>query len=128
MELNANRNSFAASQLATATGDVQVFLPPDLPLNIDAAIQQAFGHKIVSDFPIHIQHDEESFRHRSQRAEGALNGGGKLLQIRVVTGNIEIHKLDPKVLDEFKARQEAFRKMWKDKLRQASESEKVDNE
>jgi DUF4097 and DUF4098 domain-containing protein YvlB len=120
VELNANRDSFAASQLATTVGDVQVFLPPDLPLNIDAAIQQAFGQKIVSDFPIQIQRDEESFRQRSQRAEGALNGGGKLLRIRVVRGNIEIHKLDPKVLEELKARQEAFWKMWKDKLQQAS--------
>jgi DUF4097 and DUF4098 domain-containing protein YvlB len=121
VEINANRDSFAASQLQTAVGDIQVFLPPDLPLNIDAAIQQAFGHKIVSDFPIQIQRDEESFRHRSQHAEGELNGGGKVLRIRVDTGNIEIHKLDPQLLEELKARQEAFWKLWKDHLQQPQE-------
>jgi DUF4097 and DUF4098 domain-containing protein YvlB len=113
-EINANRETFAASQLQTNVGDVQVFLPPDLPLNIDAAIQQAFGHKIHSDFPIQIQGDMESFRQRSQRAEGEVNGGGKLLRIRVVMGNIDIHKLDPQTLEKLKLQQEAFWKLWQE--------------
>lgn len=121
-EINANRATFAASQLVTAVGDVQVFLPPDLPLTIDAAIQQAFGHKIRSDFPIQIQSDEESFRHRSQRAQGPLNGGGKVLRIRAVMGNIEIRRLDPQTLEELKARQEAFWKLWQDRRQQPPES------
>lgn len=123
VEINANRDSFAASQLETSVGDIQVFLPADLPLNIDAAIQQAFGHKIVSDFPIQIQRNEETFRHRSQRAEGALNGGGKVLRIRVDTGNIEIHKLDPQLIEKLKAQQEAFWKLWKDRLPQAPDKD-----
>ncbi len=119
VDFDANRNSFAPSQLETSVGDIQVFLPPDLPLNIDAAIQEAFGHKIVSDFPIQIQHDQEAFRRATQHAAGALNGGGKLLRIRVETGNIEIHKLDPKVMEELKAQQEAFWKLWKEKFQPA---------
>ncbi len=116
VDFDANRNSFAPSQLETSVGDIQVFLPPDLPLNIDAAIQQAVGHKIVSDFPIQIQPEAENFRPSSRHAEGALNGGGKLLRIRVETGNIEIHKLNQQRLEELKVRQEAFWKLWKDKL------------
>lgn len=120
-EFNNVGDSFAASQLLTSVGDVQVFLPPDLPLNIDAAIEQAFGHKIVSDFPIQVQGEEENFRHRSQRAEAALNGGGKVLRIRTAMGNIEIHKLDPRMLEELKARQEAFWKVWQERWQQHRE-------
>lgn len=123
VEIDANRNSFAPSQLETSVGDIQVFIPPDLPLNIDAAIQQALGHKITSDFPIQIGPVPENFRVRSQHAEGALNGGGKVLRIRVSTGNIEIHKLDPKILQELKVQQEAFWKLWKDKLQQVPQKD-----
>jgi DUF4097 and DUF4098 domain-containing protein YvlB len=122
-EINANRSSFAASQLQTAVGDVKVFLPPDLPLTINAAIQQAFGHKILSDFPIRVQGDEQSFRQRSLRAEGELNGGGQLLRIDTVTGNIEIRKLDPKTLQQLKEAQKAFWKAWQERRQQPRENE-----
>ncbi len=118
-EINANRESFAASQLETSDGDIEVFLPPDLPMNIDAAIQQAFGHKITSDFPIQIEPAAENFHVRAQHAEGALNGGGKVLRLRVDVGNIGIHKLDPQLIEKLKAQQEAFWKLWKDRLPQA---------
>jgi hypothetical protein len=122
-EFNANRSSFAASQLQTAVGDVKVFLPPDLPLTTNAAIQQAFGHKILSDFPIHVQGDEQSFRQRSLRAEGELNGGGQLLRINTMTGNIEIRKLDPHTLEQLKAAQEAFWKAGEERRQQPPEND-----
>jgi Toastrack DUF4097 len=122
-EINASLKNFAPSQLETSVGDVQVFLPPDLPLNLDVSIEQAFGHRIVSDFPIRIQGDEETFRQRTQRAEAELNGGGKVLRIRAVTGNIEIHKLSPQTIEEFKARQEAFRTTWRE-LQRARDEER----
>lgn len=114
-EINANRSSFTASQLKTSVGDVKVFLPPDLPLTINAAIQQALGHKISSDFPIQVKGDEQSFRQRTLHAEGELNGGGQVLRINTVTGNIEIRRLDPKTLEQLKAAQEAFWKAWQDR-------------
>ncbi|MGE5326671.1 MAG: DUF4097 family beta strand repeat-containing protein [Deltaproteobacteria bacterium] len=119
VELNANRDSFAASQLETAVGDIQVFVPPDLPMNIDAAIAQAMGHQIVSDFPIQIQHAEEAYQ-RAKRAEATLNGGGKVLRIRVETGNIEIRKLNEELQKKLNMQQEAFWKLWKDRLQQVS--------
>lgn len=122
-EFNAGRESFAASQLETAVGDIQVFVPPDLSMNIDAAIAQAFGHKIVSDFPIQMQRAAEAYHHGPQRAEGVVNGGGKVLRLRVDQGNIWIHKIDPKALEELKARQEAFWKMWKDRLQGVSDKD-----
>jgi hypothetical protein len=122
-EFNANLTSFEASQLQTAVGDVKVFLPPNLPLTINAAIQQAFGRKIVSDFPIQIQGNQETFRQRSLHAEGELNGGGKVLRINTVMGNIEIRKLDPQTSEELKKAQEFIWKAWQVRRQQFRENE-----
>ena len=112
-EISANRQSFAPSHLDTAVGDVQVFLPPDLPLNIEAVIDEAAGHRISSEFPgLNIQGVREPlvFNTGTVRGRGALNGGGKALMIHTVTGNIEIRKLDSQVLDQFRRRQQLY---WK---------------
>ncbi len=111
-EIDGNRETFAASHLETSVGDVQVFLPPDLPINIDAMIEESFGHRIMSDFPLHFTSDEEDFRHGPKRGEGPLNGGGKVLRIRTVMGNIEIHKIDARTIEQFKVRQETYWKKW----------------
>ena len=97
----------------TAVGDVQVFLPPDLPLNIEAVIDEAAGHRIFSEFPgLDIQGAREPliFGTGRVRARCALNGGGKALMIHAVTGNIEIHRLDSQVLDRIRQRQQLY---WK---------------
>ena len=111
-ELDGNRETFGASHLETSVGDVQVFLPPDLPINIDALIEESMGHRIVSDFPLHLTSEDEDFQHGPERGEGELNGGGKVLRIRTVMGNIEIRKIDPKMFDQIKLRQDAFWKRW----------------
>jgi hypothetical protein len=87
-------------------GDVYVYLPVDLRLTIDAAIDAAAGHKIVSDFPISIQGDQQEFAPRTIRGHGTLNGGGETLRIRTVSGNIEIRKLDARALEELKRRED----------------------
>ena len=40
-------------------GDVYVYLPTNVPLTIDAAIDTAAGRQIQSDFPLDIQGDKE---------------------------------------------------------------------
>ena len=117
-ELDGNRDTFAASHLETSVGDVQVFLPPDLPINIDALIEVSPGHKIVSDFPLHLSSEGDDFHRGPQRAECTLNGGGKVLRIRTVVGNIEIHKIDPKMSDQIKLRQDAFWKRWEEQQKE----------
>lgn len=111
-ELDGSRETFGPSHLETSVGDVQVFLPPTLPINIDALIEESMGHRIDSDFPLHLTSDEDDFQHGPKRGEGQLNGGGQVLRIRTVMGNIEIHKIDPKMFDQIKLRQEAFWKRW----------------
>lgn len=92
--ITANAQSFGASLLQTSYGDVQVYLPSDLPLTIDAAIHNASGHKIISDFPLQIQDAGLRFRAEIVEAHGALNGGGQVLRLRTTAGNIEIRRLD----------------------------------
>jgi hypothetical protein len=114
-EFEANHNGFDASHLETSVGDVQVFLPADLGLNIDALIEESMGHRIVSDFPLHLfAEDEEEVDHGPKHGEGAVNGGGKVLRIRTVMGNIEIHKIDTRMLEQIKQRQEIFWKRWEE--------------
>ncbi len=108
-EINCNRKTFGPSQLETSMGDVQVFLPPDLPLTIDAAIEMAAGHGIVSDFPLVIRGGHEMFVQGTISGRGDLNGGGQKLYIRTVNGNIEIRKLDSRTIEQLKGRQGADR-------------------
>ncbi len=114
--ISANRKSFAPSHLETSVGDIQVFLPADLPLTIDAVIDQAAGHKILSpDFPLKIQGEQESFTVGTVRGHGTLQGGGPELRVHTVMGNIEIRKLDAHALIKLKLEQEAFWKRWQER-------------
>ncbi len=115
-QIATTRKIFGASSLRTATGDVRVYLPPTLPVTIDAAIASAGGHKIVSDFPLQIQGSRPAFAPSTVRGRGALNGGGGLLKIRCTGGNIEILKLDSEILRQFKAQQAAFWKRWQEQV------------
>jgi DUF4097 and DUF4098 domain-containing protein YvlB len=92
--ITANAQSFGASFLETSYGDVQVYLPNDLPLTIDAAIENAAGHKILSDFPLKVEGAGPHYHAQTVEARGALNGGGQVLRLRTIAGNIEIRRLD----------------------------------
>jgi len=111
-QIIANRNSFAASELETEVGDVQVYVPSDLPLTIEAAIEESAGHKIRSDFPLSIQGEEEDFTAGTVRGHGKLQGGGDVLTLRTAMGNIDIRKLDSRALTELKRSEEVFWKRW----------------
>jgi len=129
-QMDADLKTFAASELQTSVGDIQVFLPPNLPVTVDAAIDMAAGHKIVSDFPLNIQKEGEAFAPTKVWGEGALNGGGEVLRLRTVAGNIEIRKLDPRTLEQFRVRQESFWKRWQEheERRQQKQQERQEHE
>jgi hypothetical protein len=114
-EFDASAKTFAASELETSMGDVYVYLPAGLPLTIDAAIDAAAGHHIVTDFPLTILGDKEDFSERTIRGHGTLNGGGEVLRIRTVAGNIEIRKLDSRSLEDLKSREETNWSRWQER-------------
>ena len=80
-----------ASEFTSGDGDIVVYLPRDLPLTIDARIQKGTEHHVISDpaFPLKVSYDD-SMGERSVRAEGVLNGGGELLRLRTVSGDIHV--------------------------------------
>ena len=121
-EFDAGAKTFAASQLETSMGDVLVYLPAGLALTIDAAIDAAAGHHIVTDFPLSILGDKEDFSERTIRGHGTLNGGGEVLRIRTVAGNIEIRKLDARSLQDLKSHEETNWSRWQE--RQAEKAQR----
>jgi hypothetical protein len=61
-------------------------------VTIDAQIQKGDEHRVIFDpaFPLKVRYDESSKGARIVRAEGSLNGGGELLRLRTVAGNIRV--------------------------------------
>ncbi len=83
-----------ASVLQTSFGDVEVYIPAELQLTIEAVIEMAAGRKIRTDFPLKIESSgADVFDVHQVRAYGELNGGGQLLTIKTVAGGIVIRKL-----------------------------------
>jgi hypothetical protein len=114
-EFNCTRKSFGPSQLETSMGDVFVYLPGDLPLTIDAAIDTAAGRQIRSDFPLEIQGGNEELVPSTLRGHGSLNGGGQVLKIRTVAGNIEIRRIDEASRRELQQREESNWNGWQER-------------
>lgn len=124
-QITATRESFAASVLETSFGDVEVYLPSDLPITIEAVIHNASGHTIVSDFPLQIEGGGPSFHPRTVEGRGALNGGGQVLRIRTTGGNIEIRRLDARLLEKLEEKQKW---LWKRLLDLPKKKEKPEEQ
>ncbi len=87
-----------ASQLSCGAGDIVVYLPRELAITIDALIENGNEYRIDADpsLPIKILPASTSGGSPAVRAEGALNGGGQLLKLRTVAGNIRLKYADLK--------------------------------
>ena len=82
----------SASELESGDGDIVVYLPKWLPLTIDAQIQLGDEHHVIADpaFPLKISYVGSEGGARVVHAEGLLNGGGGVLKLRTVAGNIRL--------------------------------------
>ena len=83
-------------ELASNDGDIVVYLPRQLPVTIDARVQMGDDHRVIVDpaFPIKVSYDDNSGGPRTVRAEGALNGGGEVIRLRTIAGNIRLALAD----------------------------------
>ena len=72
-------------------GDVVVSLPEGLPVTIRALVDNAAGGRIRSEFPLRFTRDSEGGG-ATEIAEGDIGGGGSVLKIRTLGGNIVILK------------------------------------
>jgi hypothetical protein len=92
----AGRNRVQDSSLHTAVGDVVVYLPANLGVNMHASTELANGKGITSAFPgLAITTEGGNYGPKSMYAEGQLNGGGPMLRVRTTIGQIDIRRSQP---------------------------------
>ena len=88
------RDKFKDSMLHTAAGNIIVYLPGNLGVNVHASTEMANGKGITSAFPgLAITSEGSNYGPKSMYAEGQLNGGGPILRVRTTIGQIDIRRL-----------------------------------
>ena len=89
------RATTTLAELQCTGGDLVVFIPRDSRFNLDAAIEGGDNYKMLIDpaFPLTLKSDELGSSGRL-RAEGAMGGGGPLLRLRAVSGNILLRPVE----------------------------------
>ncbi|MGC2697303.1 MAG: hypothetical protein WA738_16075 [Candidatus Angelobacter sp.] len=91
--LAAGGTPFTDSKLETQVGDIVVYVPEGLGLNIRAAVEVSRGYGIRSDFDeLKISSSTRNIGPREVFAEGSLNGGGPVLHVHTTAGNIEFKR------------------------------------
>ncbi len=86
-----------ASQLASGTGDIIVYLPRNLAVNIDATVMNGGERNIEADAALHLTIQGPPNGSGPIHAVGALNGGGAPLKLRTMGGKIRLQYLDAEV-------------------------------
>jgi TonB family protein len=91
------RKMRGASQLTSGEGDIIVYLPRELAVTIDAVVEQGGAHRIVADpsLPLRVSCQDSASGVRALHCEGSLNGGGEVLHLKAVSGNILLKLGEP---------------------------------
>ena len=106
------------SQLETGAGDILVYIPRELAVSIDATVESAAEDSLPEhwfpssrsggigtrrratridadpDIPLKMTYTGSSAAGRTVRAEAVVNGGGEVLRLKTVTGNIRLRYSD----------------------------------
>jgi TonB family protein len=90
-----NHHDAAPSELESGRGDIVVYLPRELPLTIEATVEQSPQHQIVADPSLPMKVDYQTAPAGSVRAQCDLNGGGDVLRLKADAGNIVLRYGDP---------------------------------
>ena len=90
-EFIGNGTDFGDSKLETASGDIRVYLPQNLPVTVFASVDVSDGRSIHSDFDdLKVtSEDSEGYGPRESYCQGKLNGGGRSLHVHTTTGSID---------------------------------------
>jgi TonB family protein len=86
-----------ASQLASGSGDIVVFLPRNLAANIDATVANGSERHIEADPALHVAIQASTIGSGSVHAMAVLNGGGAPLKLRTTSGKIRLRFLDSEI-------------------------------
>ena len=83
----------SGSTLETSSGHVIVYLSPNAKVTLRATLEMSNGHRIRSDFPdFKITTEGGEWGPQNVSATGNLNGGGPVLRVRTMSGDIEIRR------------------------------------
>ncbi|MGH9469051.1 MAG: hypothetical protein ACRD1N_01760 [Terriglobia bacterium] len=115
--IDASSRTFGPSRLVTGGGDVDLLLPPGLPVTISALMAQP-ARPVASDFPLSIRHAGGLFS--PLRAEGSVAGGGANLSIRVDKGGLQIRRVNPAEAAQLSVFQQRFWRDWREAESQRS--------
>lgn len=90
-EFIGSGGNFGDSKLESASGDIRVFLPQNLPVTVFASVDVSDGRSIHSDFDdLKVtSEDSEEMGPRESYCQGKLNGGGRSLHVHTTTGRID---------------------------------------
>lgn len=93
----AIRKMPGASKLVSEDGDIVVYLPRQLAVTIEAEVEHSSAHHIVADpsLPLKISYAESDSGIRDVRGKCNLNGGGNILQLKALSGNIVLRVGEP---------------------------------
>lgn len=88
-------DSGEGSELSAGRGDIVVYLPRQIGITIDAAIEHGGRGRITADagLPAKVNYAQDA-RDGALHGQYAVNGGGDLLRLRASAGNIQLHVLD----------------------------------
>lgn len=114
--------SSGTCDLQSSAGDIVVHMPRNLAVTIDAEVALGNEHRVIVDpaFPLRISYDDSSSGARTVRAEGSLNGGGPLVRLRTVDGNIRFELSDvSKQLELYKQQMEQLQLQLQAQLQKA---------
>jgi DUF4097 and DUF4098 domain-containing protein YvlB len=75
----------SSCSLHTSGGTIKLHLPGDVAVDIDASVR---GGRIISELPITVQGEISR-----QSIQGKLNGGGPILRLHSLSGNIHLEKI-----------------------------------
>jgi len=86
-----------ASQLASGNGDIIVFLPRNLAVNIDAIVVTGGERRIEADPALHMKMQASTNGSGPVHAMTVLNGGGAPLKLKTTAGRIRLQFLDSEI-------------------------------
>jgi TonB family protein len=86
-----------ASQLSSGNGDIIVFLPRNLAVNIDATVMNGGEGHIEADPALHLTMQAPANGSGPVHAMAVLHGGGAPLKLKTTGGKIRLHYLDSEI-------------------------------
>ena len=115
-------------ELRSGEGDIVVYIPRQLPVTIDAQVQSGDEHHVTFDpaFPVKISRGAAASGSEWTRTEGALNGGGEVIRLRTVAGNIHVIVSDTnKQVQLYKQQMEQLQQKLQLQLRSMQQSQQM---